>query len=90
MRGEQLFAKELTVQPGQKASIRDNANSIIVVQGEGRLNKMRLSSPKLIRFHELTEGRTVRHRGRRQGGRYVRKHKRHGAAGRASVFRAGA
>ena len=57
VRGEQLFsARELTVQPGQKASIRDNgASSVIVVQGEGRLNKMRLSSPKLIRFHELTE-----------------------------------
>ena len=57
VRGEQLFsAKELTVQPGQKAMVRDNgANSIIVVQGEGRINKVRLSSPKLIRFHELTE-----------------------------------
>jgi hypothetical protein len=57
VRGEQLFtARELTVQPGQKATVRDNgANSIIVVQGEGRINKLRLSSPKLIRFHELTE-----------------------------------
>ena len=57
VRGEQLFsAKELTVQPGQKATVKDNAaNSIIAVQGEGRINKMRLSSPKLIRFHELTE-----------------------------------
>jgi hypothetical protein len=57
VRGEQLFtAKELTVQPGQKATIKDNgANSIIVVQGEGRINKLRLNCPKLIRFHELTE-----------------------------------
>jgi hypothetical protein len=46
----------LTVQPGQKATIKDNgANSIIVVQGEGRTNKLRLNCPKLIRFHELTE-----------------------------------
>jgi hypothetical protein len=55
--GEQLFtAKELTVYPGQKATVTDNgANSIICVQGEGRINKMKLSSPKMIGFHELTE-----------------------------------
>jgi len=55
--GEQLFtAKELTVQPGQKATVKDNgANSIICVQGEGRIDKMKLSSPKMIGFHELTE-----------------------------------
>jgi hypothetical protein len=57
VRGEQLFtAKELTVDPGAKCTIKDKgANSIIAVQGEGRLNKMRLSSPKMIGFHELTE-----------------------------------
>jgi hypothetical protein len=55
--GEQLFsAKELTVHPGQKVTVKDNgANSIICVQGEGRVNKLRLSSPKMIGFHELTE-----------------------------------
>jgi hypothetical protein len=55
--GEQLFtAKELTVHPGQKATVKDNgANSVICVQGEGRINKLRLSSPKMIGFHELTE-----------------------------------
>jgi hypothetical protein len=57
VRGEQLFsAKELTVNPGAKVTIKDNgATSVIAVQGEGRMNKQRLSSPKLIRFHELTE-----------------------------------
>ncbi len=57
MYGEQLFsAKELTVYPGQKVTVKDNgANSIICVQGEGRINKLRLSSPKMIGFHELTE-----------------------------------
>jgi hypothetical protein len=57
VRGEQLFsAKELTVNPGAKVTIKDNgANSIITVQGEGRINKLRLSSPKMIGFHELTE-----------------------------------
>jgi hypothetical protein len=55
--GEQLFtAKELTVVPGQKVTIKDNgASSIICVQGEGHINKLRLSSPKMIGFHELTE-----------------------------------
>src|SRR5438067_9019578 len=45
--GEQLFsAKELTVQPGQKVTIKDNgATSIICVQGIGRINKLPLSSP---------------------------------------------
>ena len=57
VRGEQLFsAKELTVHPGQKVTIKDNgANSVIVVQGEGRMNKLNLNCPKLIRFHDLTE-----------------------------------
>src|SRR6266436_8117172 len=57
VRGEQLFsAKELTVNPGAKCTIKDRgANSIICVQGEGRINKLRLSSPKMIGFHELTE-----------------------------------
>ena len=55
--GEQLFsAKELTVLPGQKVTIKDNgATSIICVQGEGRMNKLKLNSPKMIGFHELTE-----------------------------------
>lgn len=57
VRGEQLFsAKELTVNPGAKCTIKDNgATSIIAVQGEGRVGKLRLSSPKMIGFHDLTE-----------------------------------
>src|SRR5436190_1824459 len=57
VRGEQLFsAKELTVNPGAKCTIKDNgATSIICVQGEGRINKTRLSSPKMIGFYDLTE-----------------------------------
>jgi hypothetical protein len=55
--GEQLFsAKELTVDPGVKCTIKDNgASSIICVQGEGRINETRLSSPKMIGFYDLTE-----------------------------------
>jgi len=57
VRGEQLFsAKELTVDPGKKAIIKDNgAYGLICVQGEGRMGKLRLNCPKLIRFHEMTE-----------------------------------
>src|SRR6202453_3412679 len=55
--GEQLFtAKELTVEPGAKCTIKDNgAYGLITVQGNGRMNKLKLDSPKLIRFHELTD-----------------------------------
>ena len=55
--GQQLFtAKELTVQPGARCTIRDNgAYGLVVVQGSGKINKLRVSSPTLIRFNELTE-----------------------------------
>ncbi len=57
IRGEQLFsAKELTVDPGAKCTIKDNgAFGLITVQGRGRINKLSLDCPKLIRFHELAE-----------------------------------
>ena len=49
-------AKELTIEPGTKCTIKDNgAYGLIVVQGKGRMNKLNLDCPKLIRFHELTE-----------------------------------
>jgi hypothetical protein len=51
-----VTAKELTIEPGVKCKVKDNgAYGLICVQGEGRINKVRLSSPKLIRFHDLTE-----------------------------------
>ena len=54
---EQLFtAKELTIDPGVKCTVKDKgAWSGICVQGKGTLNGQPLNSPKLIRFHELTE-----------------------------------
>ncbi len=57
VKGEQLFtAKELTVEPGAKCTIRDNgAYGLITVQGKGRMNRLALDCPKLIRFGELTE-----------------------------------
>jgi hypothetical protein len=54
--GEQLFtAKELTVGPGTKCTVRDNgAYGLTVVQGGGKINNLVLDCPKLIRFTELT------------------------------------
>lgn len=55
--GEQLFtAKELTVEPGTKCTIRDpGAFGLITVQGRGRIGKLRLECPAMIRYGELTE-----------------------------------
>src|SRR4029078_13095436 len=55
--GEQLFtAKELTVDPGSKCTIKDNgAYGLICVQGIGKINGLLLNIPEVIRFKELTE-----------------------------------
>ena len=55
--GAQLFsAKELTVDPGVKCTIKDNgAYGLICIQGIGKINRQPLNSPKLIRFTDLTE-----------------------------------
>jgi hypothetical protein len=55
--GKQLFtAKELTVEPGAKCTIRDGgAYGWITVQGEGRVGKLRLQTPAMIRFGQMTE-----------------------------------
>src|SRR6185295_19186149 len=55
--GKQLFtAKELTVEPGAKCTIKDGgAYGWITVQGEGRIGKMRLQTPAMIRYGQMTE-----------------------------------
>ena len=55
--GQQLFtAKELTVQPGAKCTITDGgAYGWITMQGEGRIGNLRLQTPAMIRFGEMTE-----------------------------------
>ncbi|MBN1491010.1 MAG: hypothetical protein JXA69_13925 [Phycisphaerae bacterium] len=55
--GKELFsAKELTVSPGTKATIKDNgASGVIVVQGRGRIQGTSLECPAMIRFGEMTE-----------------------------------
>jgi hypothetical protein len=55
--GEELFtAKELTVNPGVKVTIKDNgAYGLISVQGSGWIGRHRLQTPAMIRFGELTD-----------------------------------
>jgi hypothetical protein len=55
--GKQLFsAKELTVEPGTKCVIKDaGASGWITVQGKGRMDKLNLQTPAMIRFGEETE-----------------------------------
>ena len=56
MNGFEYFtAKELTVEPGATATVADNgAYGLTCVQGTGTINGEPLSSPRLIRFRELT------------------------------------
>lgn len=55
--GEQLFsAKELTVEPGAKCKLQDpGASGWITVQGRGRMGKLPLQTPAMIRFGAETE-----------------------------------
>ena len=55
--GRQMFsAKELTVQPTSKCTLQDpGCSSCITTQGKGRIGKLNLQTPALIRFGEETE-----------------------------------
>ncbi len=55
--GQQLVsAKELTVEPGVKFTLKDpGASGWITVQGHGRMGKLNIESPALIRFGQETE-----------------------------------
>jgi hypothetical protein len=50
--GQQLFsAKELTLEPGARCTLRDpGASGWITVQGRGRIGKLTLETPAMIRF----------------------------------------
>jgi hypothetical protein len=49
-------AKELTVLPGRTATISDNAAyGVILTQGYGTMNSLRVSTPAMIRFGQMTE-----------------------------------
>ena len=55
--GQQLFsAKELTLEPGAKCTLKDSgASGWITVQGRGRMGKLNLQTPAMIHFGEETE-----------------------------------
>jgi hypothetical protein len=55
--GEQLFsARELTLEPGAKCTLKDPGSSgWITVQGKGRIGKLPLQTPAMIRFGQETE-----------------------------------
>jgi len=52
--GKQLFsAKELTIEPGAKCTLKDRgASGWITVQGTGRMGKLQLQTPVMIHFGE--------------------------------------
>jgi hypothetical protein len=54
--GKQLFsARELTVQPGARCTLHDaGASGWITVQGSGRIGRLPLETPTMIRFGEET------------------------------------
>ena len=68
--GENLFsAKELTVQPGARAVIRDHgASGLIAVQGRGTIGKLKLETPVMIRFGEMTQDEVFITQAAAQGG----------------------
>ena len=55
--GAELFtAKETTLMPGVKTTIKGGgAYGATCVQGVGRVGKMRMQSPSMIRFGAMTE-----------------------------------
>jgi hypothetical protein len=55
--GQQLFsAKELTLEPGARCKLQDpGASSWITVQGRGRMGRLNLQTPAMIRFGAETE-----------------------------------
>jgi hypothetical protein len=55
--GKQLFsAKELTIDPGAKCTLKDpGASGWITVQGKGRIGRLNLQTPAMIRFGAATE-----------------------------------
>ena len=54
-KSDAVSAKELTVLPGRTAIIRDSAAyGLIMMQGHGNMNNLKLETPALIRFGQLT------------------------------------
>jgi hypothetical protein len=55
--GKQLFSsKELTLEPGAKCKLQDpGASGWITVQGSGRIGRLAIQTPVMIRFGAITE-----------------------------------
>ena len=55
--GQQKFsARELTLMPGVKCTVRDpGASGLIVTQGHGRIGKLEVDCPAVIRFGQMTQ-----------------------------------
>jgi hypothetical protein len=55
--GQQKFsARELTVMPGARCTIRDaGASGVIVTEGHGRIGKLDVDCPSIIRFGQMTQ-----------------------------------
>jgi hypothetical protein len=55
--GQQKFsARELTVMPGARCMIKDaGASGVIVTQGHGRIGKLDVDCPSIIRFGQMTQ-----------------------------------
>jgi hypothetical protein len=68
--GAELFsARELTIDPGVKVTVTDNgAYGLIAVQGSGKIGRLALQTPAMIRFGDVTEDEVfVSHEAARQG-----------------------
>ena len=87
--GEQLFsAKELTLEPGAKCTIKDpGASGWITVQGKGRIGKLALQTPAMIRFGQETEDEVFITHEAADRRRRDREHRQR-AAGRPALLRA--
>ena len=49
-------AKELTVQPGERVTVKDAAAyGVILTQGHGKVGKLTVGTPAMIRFGDMTE-----------------------------------
>lgn len=55
--GQQKFsARELTVMPGARCTIRDpGAYGLVVTQGHGRIGRLAVDCPSIIRFGQMTQ-----------------------------------
>jgi hypothetical protein len=54
-RSDEFSAKELTVLPGRKVTIKDaGCYGLIMMQGHGTMNGLNIDTPSLIRYGQLT------------------------------------